>query len=175
MGGDELFELFDDLEDQAEALYDEQRRAELGDRSRAEYARVSFASRLMASLGDPVVLRVRGVGEVAGVLSAAGAGWCRVDGPGRAWVVGLGSVLAATGVSARSAPEAAWPSTARLGLGAALRRLDPQRIHLDDGSVIDGELARVGGDFAELRRGTAAAEVVLVPFSGLAAAFRSDG
>ena len=52
----ELFTFLDDLEQQAEALYDAERSVELADRSRAEYHHVSLASRLMASVGHEVVL-----------------------------------------------------------------------------------------------------------------------
>ena len=38
---EELFALLDDLEQQAEALYDAERDAELADRSRAEYQQVT--------------------------------------------------------------------------------------------------------------------------------------
>lgn len=170
-GDDDLFELFDDLEDQAEALYDDERQAELGDRSRAEYAGVSLASRLVASIDRTVVLRVCGLDEVSGVLGAAGSGWCRVSGSGREWVVAVPALLAATGLSSRSVPETAWPATVRLGLGAALRRLHPQRIYLTDGTTLEGELERVGADFVELRTGS---ETVVVPMVGLAAALRRD-
>lgn len=170
-GDDDLFELFDDLEDQAEAMYDDQRRAELDDRSRAEYAGVTFASRLLASVDRPVVLRVRGIDEVSGVLSGVGSGWCRISGLGREWVVALSALQTVAGLSPRSVPEEAWPATARLGLGAALRRLDPQRIHLDDGTAFEGELVRVGADFVELRTPPA---TVVVPFAGLAAALRRE-
>ena len=64
MGWEEhLFALFDDLEQQAEALYDAERDVELADRSRAEYHHVSLASRLMASLDREVVLDLLGGGH----------------------------------------------------------------------------------------------------------------
>ena len=68
---EQLFSLLDDLEQQAEALYDSERDVELADRSRAEYAQVTLASRLMASVDEEVGLEVRGVGFVHGELS----GW----------------------------------------------------------------------------------------------------
>ena len=67
---EELFAVLDDLEQQAEALYDAERGLELADRSRSEYQQVTLASRLMASVGSEVVLDVRGVGAVGGVLGA---------------------------------------------------------------------------------------------------------
>ena len=65
-----LFAFLDDLEGRAEALYDAERESDLADRSRAEYAAVTLAGRLMASVGREVVLDVLGVGPVAGVLAA---------------------------------------------------------------------------------------------------------
>src|SRR6185436_16834930 len=67
VGWDErLFDLLDDLEGQAEALYAAERDAELADRSRAEYAGVTLAGRLMASVGRDVLLDVDGTGPVRG-------------------------------------------------------------------------------------------------------------
>ena len=72
MGWDErLFDLLDDLEGQAEALYAADRDAELADRSRAEYAAVTLAGRLMASVGRHVLLDVDGTGVVRGELRRA--------------------------------------------------------------------------------------------------------
>ena len=96
---EQLFALFDDLEQQAEALYDAERESELGDRSRAEYATVTLASRLMASLEAPLVLHVTGIGTVAGRLQRVGADWCLLHGPAPDWVVrttAIGAVLGAS-------------------------------------------------------------------------------
>ena len=49
---EELFAVLDDLEQQAEALYDAEREVDLADRSRAEYQQVTLASRLMATVGS---------------------------------------------------------------------------------------------------------------------------
>ena len=64
----------------AEALYDAERADDLGDRSRAEYAEVTLASRLMASVDHEWLLEVLGVGPVAGMLRRVGPDWCLVDG-----------------------------------------------------------------------------------------------
>ena len=81
MGWDErLFDLLDDLEGQAEALYAAERDAELADRSRAEYAGVTLAGRLMASVGRDVLLDLDGTGPVRGELRRVGTGWCLVSG-----------------------------------------------------------------------------------------------
>src|SRR5688572_14496837 len=55
-----LFTLFDDLEQQAEAAFAAERDIEVADRALAEYAQVGMATRLMASVGREVVLRLSG-------------------------------------------------------------------------------------------------------------------
>lgn len=168
---EDLFALLDDLEQQAEALYDAERGAELADRSRAEYQQVTLASRLMASVGADVALDVLGVGAVAGTLERATGAWCLVRGTGQDRIVALSAVTAVRGASGRSVPEVAWPVVARLGLGSALRRLADagQRcvVHLVDGRSVDGTVGRVGADFAEVRTGDRDQEV-LVPFAAVA-------
>jgi hypothetical protein len=152
-----LFAFLDDLEQQAEALYDADRAAELADRSRSEYAGVSLASRLMASIDSEVMLDVTGIGPVSGVLQRVGPDWCLVHGTSQDWVVRLAAVAAVDGASARAVPEVAWSPVARLGLGSALRRLADTgqscRLHATDGTVRDGVLTRVGRDFVEVVTG----------------------
>lgn len=168
---DDLFALFDDLEDRAAALYDAEREPELADRSRAEYRQVSLASRLMASVGSDVTIDVLGVGAVAGRLERVADGWCLVSGAAQDWILVLAAIGAVHGAAERSVPEVAWSPVARLGLGSALRRLaeSGQRcvLHLIDGSVRDGVLRRVGADFVEVRTGSD--RVLLVAFATLAA------
>jgi hypothetical protein len=148
-----LFDLLDDLEGQAEALYAVEREAELADRSRAEYAAVTLASRLMASAGEEVTLDLAGVGRVAGTLQRVGAGWCLVRGGGSDWLVLLDAVVSVDGASDRSVPEVAWSPLARLGPGAMLRRLAdeavPSAVHTRDGGCRLVSLTRVGRDFVE--------------------------
>lgn len=169
---EELFALLDDLEQQAEALYDAERGYELADRSRAQYQQVSLASRLMATAGTDIALDVRGLGAVAGVLERVGTGWCLVSGSGQDWIVPLAAVMAVRGASDRSAPEVAWSPVARLGLGSALRRLAEAGercvFHLTDARMLDGAVHRVGADFVEARTGDEG-RLVLVPFEALAA------
>ena len=129
MGWEEhLFSLFDDLEQQAEALYDTEREAELVDRSRSAYHEVTLASRLMASSGRTVVLDVRGVGRLEGTLDRVASGWFLLRGPAQDWVLRTVAVQVLSGASERSLPEVAWPPVARLGLASALRRLARWRL-----------------------------------------------
>ena len=169
---DELFDYLDDLEGQAAALYAADRAPELADRSRAEYGSVSLSARLMASLDVDVTLELAGTGSVSGRLTRVATGWCLLRGPGQDWVVRLDAIMSVRGGSDRAVPELAWPASARLGLGAALRRLsdtaEPCSLHLVDGRRHDGVLLRVGADFVELTAGEAG-RVVLVALHHLAA------
>jgi hypothetical protein len=166
-----LFAFLDDLEHQAQALYDADRASELADRARSEYASVSLVSRLMASIGSPVALDVRGVGPVAGELQRVGPDWCLVHGATQDWVVRLAAVTVVEGASERAVPDVAWSPVNRLGLGSALRRLADTgadcRLHSEDGTVRDARVVRVGADFVEARVGEG--RVVLVARDSLAA------
>lgn len=173
-----MFSLLDDLEQQAEALYDAERAAELADRSRAEYAEVSLAARLMASVGREVAIEVTGVGRVTGRLDRVATGWCLVGGTGQDWVVPLPALRSVAGASERAVPEVAWSPVARLGLGSALRRLadaaEPTLVHLRDGARHELVPTRVGRDFLEGRAPDG--RPVLVAFEALAAVqSRSEG
>lgn len=180
---EELFSVLDDLEQQAESLYAGERDAELADRSRAEYATVRLAGRLLASVERPVELTLlgRGASRLAGTLQRVGDGWLllRSPGPGTGhdWVVRLGAVLAVQGASGRAVPEVAWSPLDRLGLGSALRRVADSAeacvVHLVDGAQHEVVLRRVGRDFVEAA-GTGGQEL-LVPFTALAAVQRRDG
>jgi hypothetical protein len=173
---EELFAVLDDLEQQAEALYDADRDAHLADRSRAEYQQVTLASRLMASVGRPVRLDVRGVGPVTGELDRVAEGWCLVSASGQDWVVRLDAVTVVRGASERSLPEVAWAPVSRLALGSALRRIADAGercvLHLVDGSTHDAVLRRVGADFVEVTASDG--RPALVAFSNVAAVQRRD-
>jgi len=168
---DELFALFDDLEQQAEALYDAERDADLADRSRAEYAQVTLASRLMASVDRELTLELRGVGQVSGTLQRLGVDWCLVHGSGQDWIARIPAVTRVRGASERSVPEVAWSPLAGLGLGSALRRIadsrSPCRVHLVDGAQHEVVLSRVGRDFVEAVGPDG--QPLLIPFGQLAA------
>jgi hypothetical protein len=168
---EQLFAFLDDLEQQAEALYDDERAGELADRSRAEYAAVTLASRLMASVDTSLTVDLLGPGPVTGLLQRVGADWCLLHGAAQDWVVRLAAVLAVDGASPRSVPEVAWSPVSRLGLGSALRRVadsaQPCRVHATDGTVRDGVLTRVGADFVEASVGEG--RTLLLPLASVAA------
>ncbi|MCD4534156.1 hypothetical protein LRP67_08695 [Nocardioides sp. cx-169] len=168
---DDLFEVLDDLEQRAAALYDAERAPELADRSRAEYQQVTLAARLVASVDREVALEVRGVGTVAGVLRRVAAGWCLVRGASQDWLVPLPAVTAVSGASERAVPEVAWSPLSRLSLASPLRRLAESGercvLHAVDGRRHEGAVARVGHDFTEVVEPSG--RVVLVSFAALAA------
>jgi hypothetical protein len=168
---EQLFSLLDDLEQQAEAAFDAERDLDLADRSRAEYAQVSLAGRLMASIDLEVILEVLGLGRIQGALQRVGTGWCLLHGAGQDWIVRTEAILVVHDASRRSVPEVAWSPVTRLGLGSALRRLadagERCLVHLVEGSRHELVLTRVGQDFAEGRAFDG--RLVLVAFPALAA------
>lgn len=168
---EQLFAVLDDLEQQAESLYDAERDAEVADRSRAEYGAVTLASRLMACVDAEISLEVTGVGRVCGPLRRVATGWVLLESGGSQWVVPTGAVASVGGASARSVPEVAWSPVTRLGFGSALRRLSEAGerclVHRTDGSRHEGVVRRVGADFAEIE--LTPGRVELVAFAALAA------
>lgn len=156
---EDLTSLFEDLEQQAAGLELAERDAELADRVRGEYAAVTLADRVHASLGRRVTLVLVGGEIVEGVVLDAGRDWLvagrRPD--AGAWLVPLVAVALAHGLSDRSLPEAARPVTARLGFGAALHRWAEEpadlRLHLDSGRLGVAAVLRIGADFVEVDPG----------------------
>ena len=167
----DLFELFDDLEQQADGMFQVEREVEVADRTRAEYASVSLASRLMATVGSEVVLRVQGIGVLQGTLQRVAADWCLVQAARQEWIVRLAAIDQVRGAAERSVPEVAWSPVTRLGFGSALRHVSENHgaclIALTDGSRHEAQLTRVGQDFVEAVIGRDS--TVLFPFAGIAA------
>lgn len=171
-----LFAVLDDLESQAEELYAAERDHEVADLSRAEYAQVTLASRLMASSGAEITLDVLGLGPISGVLDRLGNGWCLLRGKSQDWVVRLAAVVVVHGAAARSVPEVAWPPVSNLTFGSALRRLadagERCLVLRTDGRQHEVWLRRVGADFLEGVEG--ADRVLLLGFAGIAAVGSRD-
>jgi hypothetical protein len=153
----ELFAYLDDLEAQAVAQFDAERAAEVADRGRAEYAEVTLAARLMASVGTELMIEVEGLGALSGRLARVARGWLLLAGPSQDWIVPEAALQSVSGAVERAVPPVAWPAVATLGLGSALRRLEvagaPCVIHLRDGRSHMGVVRRVGADFVEVAVG----------------------
>ena len=167
-----LFDLFEDLEQQAEGLDRAERDAEVAELAVSGYSEVGLADRVHASVGAEVELALPGGELVRGRLTRAGADWClvRTDTPAGECLVRLSAVTAARGFSPRAVPEVSRRVTARLGWGSVLRSLAEDRrpvlvVGLD-GHRRPGEVRRVGGDFFEL---VGEAGTWVVPFAGVAA------
>ncbi|TQN41557.1 hypothetical protein FHU33_0926 [Blastococcus colisei] len=149
-------QLFDDLQSQFEAEEAAAARAESASRTRAEVGAVRLAERLGGALGFPLVLGVRGAGQVAGTLVDRGPDWLLLeDEQGREQLVALAAVRTVSGLGRRTAvPEPAEGVRARLDLRWALRGLarDRSSVHLvlDDGAAVTGTVDRVGADYVEL-------------------------
>lgn len=173
--------LIEDLEQQAQGLYLVERDLEVADRSRAEYARVSVASRLHATTGRTVRLVLLGGLAVNGTVLRSGPDWLLVqDTPGHEWVVPHAAIGLLQGASGRAVSQEALGVLQRLPLRAVLRRLaDDQSeslLHLRDGTRLAARLLRIGADFAEVRVAgdRRAEEYDLVPLVALAAVQRRD-
>ncbi len=171
--------LLDDLEQQAEGLQLVERDLEVADRSRAEYAQVSMASRLHAVAGRQVRLTLLGGLSLAGTVDRTGADWLLLtDQVQREWIIRQGALAVLQGASSRSVPDDALGVLRRLSLRSVLRRLGEEGadclLHLVDGGRLDGRLLRLGEDFAEVRLegGPAADGHDLVPLTALAAVQR---
>jgi hypothetical protein len=168
-----LFEVFDDLEQQAEGLALVARDAAAGERARELYSEVDLASRFHGSLGASVGLVLPGAGTIRGRLARTGRGWCLLaaeDGAGSEVIVNLDGLLSARGLAPRATPERARSVTARLGLASALRGVaadaEPVVVVRRDGAVRRGRLGRVGADFVELLAESGPPEVI--PMAALA-------
>jgi len=172
-GVERLGGLFEDLEQQAAGMHLAERDAELADRARGEYAAVTFASRIHASLAHEVALALVDGHVVEGTLTQAGTDWCRVVKPdGQAvWLVRLEAVAAAYGLSSRAVPEAARPAVARLSFGSAVHRLaedhDEVLVQIASGTRLRVKVLRIGADFLEVESAGPAESQTVVPFGAV--------
>lgn len=155
MGVDRWDALFGDLEGELAQADAADLRAEVADRTRREYALLSFVDRLRPARGHPVQLRLAGGWTAAGRLTDSGADWLLVEEGATAVLVPTGQLLSLTGLGALSStPGSEGRVSAALDLRHALRRLArdraPVTVGLCDGGSVTGTLDRVGRDFVEL-------------------------
>jgi hypothetical protein len=149
-------QLFADLQAQFEAEEAAVDRAESASRARAEVGAVGIADRLRGAVGNPLTLGCGRAGTVAGVLVEVGPDWLLVEDAGsRACLVALSAIRSVSGLGRRTAAaDPPGPVRGRLDLRRALRGLARDRsavqVVLDDGSVLNGTLDRVGADYVEL-------------------------
>ncbi len=153
-----MFAVFDDLEQQATGLHLAERDAEVADLTLAEYSQVTLGSRLHASIGRELRVRLVGGRQVSGRLAGLGEDWILlVDRTGE-WIVRVAGIVALVGLSGRSDSEEGWSVVDRLSLASVLRRLCESDkcclVHFTDDQQVEGRVARVGRDFFELCVGT---------------------
>ena len=158
MGWEEtMFAMFDDLEQQAEGLALAERDAAVAELTIAEYAQISLASRLHASLGREVRVRLSGGLVITGRLARVGEDWMMVVEGSAESIIDRRAVVAVSGLSARAASEETWGVVDRLTLRALLRRLAAGAsicaVQFVDGQSLEGRVGRVGRDFLELHVG----------------------
>ncbi len=148
-------DLFADLEHEWEGLAQSERQAEIAERTRAEFAQVTFVDRLRGSEGRHVHLVTRLGEPVDGELTGVGADFVLLTSERHECVLPLAGLGSASGLGGASLSEqAAGPVRARLGLGSVLRRIAADRSVVTlvggDGRSLSGTLQRVGADFLEL-------------------------
>jgi len=155
-----MLALFEDLEQQAAGLQLVERDAEVADLGVAEYSRIGLASRLHASLGCAVRVRLRGGLVVSGRLAGVGEDWLLVVDRTAEWIVRRDGLVTVSGLSARADSAETWSVVDRLTLRSVLRRLagagGPCLVHFADDERAEGRIARVGLDFFELLVGEGA-------------------
>jgi hypothetical protein len=158
MGWEEsMFDVFDDLEQQAAGLHLIERDAEVADRTAAEYSRISLGERLHASLGLELRVRLVGGHLVSGRLARVGEDWLLLVGRSSEWIVRYAGLVAVTGLSPRADSPETWSVVDRLTVRAVLRHLsgvnEPCLVHFADDRQAEGRVGRVGRDFFELSVG----------------------
>lgn len=178
--------LFADLEAQFAAAASAADLAESGSRARAEGGSVPLVERLAGAIGQPVRLRCRGAGQVAGLLTEVGPDWLLLsEERGGELLVVTSAVTVASGLVRRTQAAADERPRVRADLRRALRGLVRDRstvvLALEDGGHLIGTIDRVGADFLEIaehaigspRRASAVRAVHAVPLGALAVVSRS--
>lgn len=144
-------ELFADLEAQWDAQLRLELDAEVADRTRRERALVDLVSRLAASLGSPLTVRLVAGPPVSGVVADVGDGWLAVTSGRRSVLLVLDAVVGLEGL-ARGADPAT--TARRFGVGYALRGISRDRAVVTvldrAGGTLTGTVDRVGADHLEV-------------------------
>ena len=154
-------DLFADLENTAAGLEQSARDWEIADRTRAELGRIGWSDRVRAAVGQPVQVRVLGLGVLHGTIARVTAPWLLLRPPEAVveWLIAWGAVQGVQGLPSRTAPPGSLTVVeSRWGWSATWRVLardrTPVHVARRDGSAIGGVAERVGADFVELRAGS---------------------
>ena len=177
--------LFADLDAQAAALAVAERAAEIDERTRIETGTIALAERLTQAVGLPLTVRLPGM-LLRGSVERVGPDWLLLaeDGGGEI-VVALRHLLAVRGAprfaaGSRSDGVVADRLTMRHALRGIARDRSPVRVLVVDGSLADGTVDRIGGDYVELaahaagelRRSGEVRELELIPLRAVVAVRR---
>jgi hypothetical protein len=179
--------LFADLEARIDTLSAAEREAEIVDRTRYEIGRFELTDRLRPAVGARLRLSCQGGLTLIGRLDRVHREWLLLDdGAGGEALIVLSAVMSVGGLSRMSASPGTMSAVdARFGLRLALRGIardrSAVRLHLIDGTVLNGTLDRAGNDFVELalhpvgepRRRSAVSQSVVVA-TGAVAALRRE-
>lgn len=179
------YDLFADLEAQAESLALLERAGEIEDRTRGEVGRVTVTDRLRAAVGSTLRVHCRGGLTLRGALTRVHQDWLLLDQEhGRETLVVAEHILAISGLSRSAAGEESQSLVdRRLALLIALRQIARDRsnvrLHLVEGAF-EGTIDRAGANFVDLavhppgeaRRRSSVLEVVLIPTASLVAVSR---
>lgn len=175
--------LFADLAAQADALGGAERAAEIADRTRSEVGRLGLMDRLRPAIGTQLRVVCHGGLTLTGRLDRVHPEWLLLsEGGGREALVAASGLISVGGLTKlTAAPDSFSAVDARFGLRLALRGIardrSPVRLHLVDGTVLDGTVDRAGTDFVEVavhplgepRRRAVVSQTVLVASAGLVA------
>lgn len=165
--------LFAALEAEAAELAEQDRDAEIADRTRAELGRVRWSERLRAAVGTAVRVRLVGGDLVDGDIRRVCDGWFLLSAgahevlvPDHA-VVGLEGLGPAATPAATGALAMTWAAAWRV----LARDRSSVRVVRAGGSTVTGVPVRVGADFVELAPEAGGPGSVLVPYPAVVAAY----
>jgi len=175
-------DVFADLEVEAAGLRQQERDAEIADRTRAELATVVLADRFRAAVGRSASVLVTGLGVVNGRVERVARRWVLlVAADDVEWLVAWPAVLGAAGLPVQAVEESPGHVNSALGWPATWRVLardrGPVQVVRLDASMVTGVPDRVGADFVELglrdpgdaSTRTPSTAVELVPYAAVAA------
>jgi hypothetical protein len=155
--------LFGDLEGQLDAERQADLRAEVADRTRAEWSALSLLDRLRGQPGQELTCWLLDGRQVGGRLAETGDDWILlddtpVDGLGAELLVPVRAVTSIAGLGPPAAPERRAPTGRRLPLTVILRGLARDRarvrVALIGSDQLIGRVGRVGSDHLELTLGS---------------------
>jgi hypothetical protein len=176
-------QLVGDLESQAQTWDTAERAGEISERARAEFGQVRLIDRLRPARDEQLAIHCVGGVVIQGAARRIVSDGVLVSEPGgREALIALAHVLVVLGLGRMAdVPDAETVVESRIGLRNLARSIARDRsgvrVHLSNGSTLDGTLDRVGADFVEValhpggesRRRGAVRQLAAVPLAALVA------